>query len=79
MYGGFTAAHGRFKGGGKERGDSTHLDNVRGDGAAGLVAVLHVAFEIDVEELEDQIELLIRVYDVEEPAGRENKAWSAIE
>ena len=60
-------------------GDSTHLDNVRGDGAAGLVAVLHVAFEIDVEEFEDQIELLIRVYDVEEPAGRENKGWSAIE
>ena len=60
-------------------GVDTHLDDVGGDGASGLVAVLHVAFEIDVEELEDQIELLIRVHDVEESAWHENKAWSAIE
>ena len=46
----------------------THLHDVLGDGASGLVAVLHVAFEIHVEELEDQIELLIRVDDVQEPA-----------
>lgn len=60
-------------------GADTHLDDVRGDGASGLVAVLHVAFEIHVEEFEDQIELLIRMHDIEEPAWQENKAWSVIE
>ena len=45
----------------------THLDNIRGDGAAGLVAVFHVSLEVDVEKLADKVELLIGMNNVEEP------------
>lgn len=48
----------------------TYLHNVKGDGFAGLVPVLHVAFQINIEKFKDQIQLLIRVYDVKEPARR---------
>jgi hypothetical protein len=44
----------------------THLDDVRGDRGVVAVAVLDVAFEIDVEVLEDEVEFLVNVHDVEE-------------
>lgn len=45
----------------------TYLDDSWGNGAPRLVAVLHITFEIYVEELEDQVKLLIGVHNVEEP------------
>ena len=54
-------------------GTGAHLDNIRGDGAAGLVAVFHVSLEVDVEKLADKVELLIGMNNVEEPTWRGNK------
>ena len=45
----------------------TYLGDVGGDWTASLVRVLHVPFEIHVEELKDEVELLIGVHNIEEP------------
>ena len=50
----------------KER-DLTYLYYVERDGCAGRVSGLDVAFEVHVEELEHEIELLIGVHDLEQP------------
>ena len=54
---------------GKEgrRGPTTHLDYVHGNGAPRLVAILDVTFQIHIEELEHEVELLVGVDDIEEP------------
>ena len=49
-------------------GTFIYLDNVQSDGRAVLVACVNVPFEVHIEELEDKVELLICVYNVEEPS-----------
>lgn len=45
----------------------TYLHDLRRDRAAAFIAILHVAFEINVEELKYEVQLLIRMNDVEKP------------
>ena len=54
-----------LSGGGRKR---TRLHKMIRDGRLVLVQGLHVAFEVDVEELEDEVELLLDVHDVHQPA-----------
>lgn len=56
----------------------THLHDLGGDRTALLVAVLHVPFEVDVEKLEYQVQLLIRVYDIKKPVKGDEITSSAI-
>jgi hypothetical protein len=51
--------------GGAER-DWAHLDEIHGH-ASRSVALLHETFEVDVQELEDEVELLLGVNNVQEP------------
>jgi hypothetical protein len=50
---------------GAER-DWAHLDEIHGH-ASRSVALLHETFEVDVQELEDEVELLLCMDDVQEP------------
>jgi hypothetical protein len=50
---------------GTER-DWAHLDEIHGH-ASGSVTLLHETFEVDVQELEDEVELLLGMDDVQEP------------
>jgi hypothetical protein len=46
----------------------TYLAQLERERRALRVARLHVALQVDVEELEHEVELLIRVDDVQQPA-----------
>ena len=67
-------------GGGRKR---TRLHKMIRDGRLVLVQGLHVAFEVDVEELEDEVELRVRVHDVVQPLvsagkhGWRSRGWQA--
>lgn len=45
---------------------TTYLDNIKSDRRSTGVSILHVAFQVHIEKLENQIQFLIRVNDVEE-------------
>lgn len=47
-----------------------HLDDLCRHGLVRLALELHVAFEVDVEEFEHEVELLVGVHDVHEPEPR---------
>jgi len=42
------------------------LDHVWGNGFTVGIAVLHITFEVDIEEFEHEVELLVSMNDVEE-------------
>lgn len=50
----------------KEMGEGACLDELGGHAAALLVAVVHEALEVDVQELKDEVELLVGMDDVEQ-------------
>jgi hypothetical protein len=43
----------------------THLDEIHGHTAGVLVGLLHEALEVYIEKLEDQVQLLVRVHDIQ--------------
>lgn len=50
----------------------THLDNF-GTHAVTVTDLVHVALEVEVEELEDEVEFRVVVVDVEQPVARERR------
>lgn len=63
-----------------------HLDETEGKRAACLVAIVHVTLQVYIQEFEDEIQLLVCVYDVEQsvqsarvaevsPHGKPISAW----
>lgn len=52
--------------GGDKMKQAAHLDQVLGNGIPRAIAKVHVAFQVDVQELKDEIELCVGVYDVEQ-------------
>ncbi len=60
---------GKEREGGESHGSyATYLAQLERERRALRVARLHVALQVDVEELEHEVELLIRVDDVQQPA-----------
>jgi hypothetical protein len=56
----------------KHKGEcnTTYLDDLRRHGLVGLILDLHIPFQVDIEELEDEVEFLVCVHDVHQPKGR---------
>ena len=52
--------------------NDTHLAQLERERSALRVARLHVALQVDVQKLEHEVELLIRVDDVQQPVTAEN-------
>jgi hypothetical protein len=42
----------------------THLDYADGNGRTGCVGVLHVALQVNIQELKDEIKLLFGVHNI---------------
>ena len=45
----------------------TNLDDLKRNGRTVLISCLDVSLEVYVQELENKVQFLIRVYDVQEP------------
>ena len=45
----------------------THLHNWEGDGRPVLVAHLNIPLEVNIEEFKNEVQFLIRVYDIQQP------------
>lgn len=52
----------------------TNLDDLKRNGRTVLISCLDVSLEVYVQELENKVQFLIRVYDVQEPGKWETKA-----
>lgn len=45
---------------------TTHFNNRWGDWFSSLISIFHVSLQVDIKEFEDEVQLLVCMYDIKE-------------